>query len=293
MTKRGFFSMCLLMVGLVWPYGLLQAETTDHTALHFAMIPKKNIDQQIDEMCPLLRLLADKLERPVNVVRVSSYQAVIEGLLSADIDLAIMGPASYAYAKQRDGRIEAFASLTRKAGIFTPEGSYYQSVLVTLAENGAKTISELRGTKVAFTDPKSTSGSVIPRHEFSRKINTSLQNYFGGMSYTGSHDRSIRALVNYQIDAAFVSSSRLDEAVRKGIVTPQQVRILWRSQPIHFDPFVFRGHLPQSLKEQIRHIMFSSPEALRPMFDKKNATGIVAVSDNDYTNIRAITRQEH
>ena len=122
MTKRGFFSMCLLMVGLVWPYGLLQAETTDHTALHFAMIPKKNIDQQIDEMCPLLRLLADKLERPVNVVRVSSYQAVIEGLLSADIDLAIMGPASYAYAKQRDGRIEAFASLTRKGWHFYSGG---------------------------------------------------------------------------------------------------------------------------------------------------------------------------
>jgi len=291
MTKHGFF-ICFLVACLVWPLGNLQADTTDHTALHFAMIPKKNLDQQINEMTPLLHLLEEKLERPVDVVRVSSYQSVIEGLLSADIDLAILGPASYAYAKQRDDTIEAFASLKRKSGTFTPEGSYYQSVLVTLSDDGVTSLADLRGSKVAFTDPKSTSGSVIPHYEFRKKVNTPLPAYFGGMSYTGSHDRSIRALVNYQVDAAFVSSSRLDEAVRKGIVTAQQVTILWRSQPIHFDPFVFRGQLPEPVKEQIRHILFSSPKALQPMFDKKNATGIVAVSDKDYANIHAITCQE-
>ncbi len=292
MTKRGFIFTCLLLVSFVWPCGLLQADTADHTVLHFAMIPKKNLDQQIEEVQPLLRLLAEKLERPVDVVRVSSYQAVIEGLLSADIDLAILGPASYSFAKQRDASIEAFASIKRREGPFTPEGSYYQSVLVTLTDHGIETLTDLRGAKVAFTDPKSTSGSVIPHHEFRRQIKTPLQDYFGGMSYTGSHDRSVQALVNKQIDAAFVSSSRLDEAVRKGIVTPQQVRILWRSQPIHFDPFVFRGQLPQPLKEQIRCLMLSSPDVLQPMFDKKNATGIVAVSDDDYVNIHAITHRE-
>jgi len=292
MKRHPLYLLALML--LIWFIAgtSLHAATPDHSALHFAMVPKKNLDQQIEEIQPLLHLLANRLERPVDVVRVSSYQAVIEGLLSADIDFAIMGPASYAYAKQRDSSIEAFASLERKKGLFTPQGSYYQSLLVTLTNNNAQSIAALRGTKVAFTDPKSTSGAVIPQYELSRKINQPLQRFFGGMSYTGSHDRSIRALINYQVDAAFVSSSRLDEAVRKEIITPAQIRILWRSRPIHYDPFVFCGQLPEPLKQQIRQIMFSESDEIQTMLDKKNAAGIVPVNDSDYANIHAITRQE-
>ena len=284
--------IALLLSCLLLQSTSLAQEIPDQRPLHISMVPKKNLDQQIEEIQPLVRLLSDKLQRPVVIVRVSSYQAVIEGLLSADIDLAIMGPASYSYAKRRDPAIEAFASIKRRPGPFTPQGSYYQSLLVTLSASKLQTINDLKGKNVALTDPKSTSGAVIPEHEFGAQVAMSVRQFFGVISYTGSHDRSIRALINHQTDGAFLSSSRLDEAVRQQIITPQQIRVLWHSQPIHYDPFVFRGKLPQDLKTQIAEIMFSSSQQLETMLDKKNAISIVPVCDRDYANIHDITVQE-
>lgn len=217
--EKGIFLLVLITMVTT------SAAATELSALRIAMVPKKNIDQQIAELSPLLQLLSDHLGCPVTIVRASSYQAVAEGLLADTIDIALMGPASYAFAKQRDPQIEAFASFKRRQGTFTPEGSYYQSVLVIRSDGQKNSIALLRGGKVAFTDPHSTSGAVIPKHEFTALIGQPVESFFGGFNYTGSHDRSIQALINFQVDAAFVSSSRLDEAVRKKLIRAAQVSL--------------------------------------------------------------------
>ncbi len=278
---------------ILWPFfsfAFEQPALTDHArgVLYFSAIPKKNFDQQIQELRPLLDLLEKKLQKSIKIVRPQSYNAVIEGVLSRTIDFAVLGPASYAKARARDNRVEAFASFARKKGFITPEGSYYYSVLFTLKRNGFKSAGDLKQRKVAFTDPESTSGSVIPNMAFSTHIGSPLKAYFGTIVYTGSHDRSIKSVLDGHVDAAFVSSVRIDEAVEKNMLTPDQVEILWQSDPIHYDPFVFSGGVDNALKNQIRKIMLSSALCLKTMLQNMNMAGIVAVSDKDYQAIHDI-----
>ncbi len=286
MNFRHFFRLALLAAILfVSPVTMARSADSAGQPLYFSLIPKKNIDQQLKDLSPLLELLETKLQRPIEVVRPQSYQSVVEGVLSRSIDFAVLGPASYAMAKVRDPEIEAFACFSKGATAFTPPGSFYLSLLISLKTSGIVELEDLKGATVAFTDPASTSGSLIPSTEFAAQLDRPLENFFARQVYTGSHDRSIEAVIKNRVDAAFVASARLDEAVRKGQVTPDQLNILWQSRAIHYDPFVFRGGLDPELKEQIRLIMLASDDMLRAMHEKMNNVGIEAVSDADYQPI--------
>jgi len=260
----------------------------DKTSLWFSLIPKKDVDQQIADLKPLLELLEKKLQRPIKIIRPQSYDAVIEGILSRTIDFAILGPASYAKARARDNQVDAFASFSAKKGFLTPQGSFYNSVLFTLKAFGYASFMDLKGKRIAFTDPESTSGFIIPNMEFSRQIDLPLKAFFGTQIYTGSHDRSVDAVVNGNVDAAFVSSARVDEAITKEKINADDIVILWRSRPIHYDPFVFSGSVQEPLRNQIKQIMLSSPPQLEPMLKKMEMTGIVEVSNQDYQAIHDI-----
>jgi len=260
----------------------------DKTPLWFSLIPKKNVDQQISDLKSLLELLEEKLQRPIKIIRPQSYDAVIEGILSRTIDFAILGPASYAKARARDNRVDAFASFSAKKGFLTPQGSFYNSVLFTLKKFGYASFKDLKGKRIAFTDPESTSGFIIPNMEFSRRIDLRLKAFFGTQIYTGSHDRSINAVAKGDVDAAFVSSARVDEAVKKKKINADDIVILWRSRPIHHDPFVFGGSIQEPLRNRIKQIMLSSPPQLEPMLTKMEMAGIVEVSNQDYQAIHDI-----
>ncbi|WP_051689716.1 phosphate/phosphite/phosphonate ABC transporter substrate-binding protein [Pelobacter seleniigenes] len=277
-------SLCLFLV-LLGPLAGIGFCQQQGKPLYFSLIPKKNISQQLAELQPLFDLLEKNLKRPIEIVRPQSYQSVIESLLSHKIDFCILGPASYAYAKQRDHQITAFAAFEKAQGIVTPQGSYYYAVLFTLADAGFSKPEQLRGKTVAFTDPASTSGALIPSVEFANFIGQSLDKFVGKQIYTGSHDRAITAVLQGRVDAAFVSSARLDEAIRKGQLPPERVNILWTSKPIHHDPFVFSSSLDQKTRQQIRTLILSDAPELQSMFNKLLIKGIVAVADADYQAI--------
>ncbi len=282
----------LLTLSVVPALGEPTPGDRENDVLYFSLVPKKNVENQISELRPLIRYLEQELNRPIKTIHLQSYQAVIEGILSQTIDFAILGPASYAKARARDPRVEAFASFSSQKGFLTPQGSFYYSVLFTLKDFGYESISDLGGKKIALTDPASTSGAVIPAIYFGRDTGKSLSEFFSSLTYTGSHDRSISAVRKHYVDAAFVSSSRIDEAVLKGVVRPEQIVVLWQSEPIHSDPFVFRGGLDSSIKEDMKKIMLSLPPELNVMLEKMKMIGIEEVDNEDYQAIHEIVAIE-
>ena len=64
---NGFFILLIFAFPVIAPVGFsapcLAAE--NGRPLYFSIIPKKNVDQQIRELDPLLRLLEKNLRRPI------------------------------------------------------------------------------------------------------------------------------------------------------------------------------------------------------------------------------------
>jgi phosphonate transport system substrate-binding protein len=250
-------------------------------SLRIAVIPKKSMEELLREHKPLIDRLSAETGMPVEIVASSSYESVVDAIVSGGVDIAWLGPASYVLAYQRDPRIEPFASLTISRGYFTPAGHHYQALLLARKEV-ASDINALRGKRVVLTDPASTSGSVVPNAEFSSKIGQPLSEFFSSLVYSGSHDKSLDALIDRKVEAAFVSSVRADAYLNAGKIDRDTFNVLWRSEPIYYDPFVFRGDLCDSIKRRVRKAMLDDQQQLSAFLESQEASAIVPVSHAEY-----------
>lgn len=281
-----------ILCGLVLSLILVQASAEcSQGSLRLAVIPKKDMAVLVHEYQPLLQRLSQELGMPVQMVPMASYDSVVDAIVSGGVDVAWLGPASYILAHQRDPRIEPFASLTIDQGHFTPAGNHYQALLLT-HRNGPKDIDALRGGSVALSDPVSTSGSVVPNHEFPKRVGMPLQRFFGSIVYSGSHDKSLDALLEGRIDAAFVASVRADAYVSNGTIAAGSLRLLWRSDQIYYDPYVFSGSLCSTLKDRIRTAMLTNPMGLAHFFASQYASGFAPVNHDDYAPLLRMMKAE-
>lgn len=251
-------------------------------SLRISTIPVKDMGFLIEEYRPLASMLSQGLGMPVRILHASSYEAVVDALVSGGTDIARLGPASYLQAWQLNPEIEAFVSLVPARGHFSDGGSYYHSLLVTRNDKKLPSLASLRGRRVALSDPASTSGALIPRHAFAKLVEQPLGEYFSGLVYAGSHDRALDAVLDGRVDAAFVSSERADEYLTRELIDTQTLQVLWRSEPIHYDPLVFSAAVCEPLKERIRTLMTTASPKLDAFIRAQRAVDIVPVDHRAY-----------
>lgn len=260
--------------------------------LRFSLVPQNDAKKDAEAFRPLLKALEIETGKPIDVIIPISYGSVVEGLVASNIDLAMLGPASYAIAKNSAPDIAAFASYSIKAGAFQEEGPFYRSLLIVRSASKFKTQTSLKGTTLALVDPASTSGAVLPRRLYSSLVKVPLEQFFGRVVYTGGHDRSVLAVANGQVDAAFVSSFLLSSFVSDGKIKKEDYRILWQSELIPLDPFVYRGRLCEPIKETIRKVFLrKNGEEYREALEKLNAIRFSPINDESYRTILESLRE--
>jgi phosphonate transport system substrate-binding protein len=265
----------------------------DPRPLRFSLVPRTDLAKLLEEYRPLLKLLEKNLGRNITVIQPTSYGTVVEGLVAGTIDLASMGPASYSLAKNRDASVMPFVTWTMQGGTFVKAGSHtYNSLLIASQDGNLTDVAALKGRSVSLTDPASSSGAVIPRDEFGRLIGKRLEDYFGQVTYSGSHDRSVELIRKGYSDAAFVASEHLDEVIRQGRIEARAVRVLWQSRPIPHDPFVFRGKLCAPLKDKIRQTFLTDSPEIRKVLENLKADRFVPVTDEDYKHLQEVLTRE-
>lgn len=260
-----------------------QKSCEDPTPIRFALIPKKNMVEQLRYYQPLLRLLEKNLNRKVEVLQPTSYGTVIEGLLSNSVDIAELGAGSYALTKKRDASaIEAFATYSHTKGHFTEEGKYYRSILIVKSDSPYKSFDALRGATLNLTDPASTSGAIVPQKMFSATVGMPLNIFFERILYSGSHEAAIKLVHKGFSDAAFVASMRLDEEIKAHKFRNNDFKVLWQSNPIPNEPTVYRSNLCEPLKSKIRQVFFNHATELAPMLRNLNLVKLVETNDAEY-----------
>lgn len=282
----------LALTAWLWPaFGHAQPACDDPHPLRMALIPKSQAQQPRSQLAPLLRVLERSTQRRVELSLPSSYGAVIEGLLAGTVDVAELGPASYAMLMTRAESVQVFAALAARDSTSPEQPGRYHALLVTNRDAGLDNVAQLQGKRVSLTDPASTSGALLPRAGMRQLTGRTLEEHFGRVSYAGSHDRALQALRRDLVDAAFVSSTRLNEALQQGHLNADDVVELWRSPPVPTDPFVFRKRLCAPLQARIREAFLGHRAELAPMFQRLGSGAFVAAHDADYRAVRDLLRQ--
>jgi phosphonate transport system substrate-binding protein len=210
--------------------------------------------------------LTTRLGVPVELYPASDYAGVMQGLISGNLEYAGLGSSGYAgIAIQDPDAVEPLVTTEQVDGSLG-----YYSVMYVRADSPYQSVDDLKGKTLAFADPNSTSGYLVPSYE----LNTTgydLKEFFGKTGFGGGHEQAVVAVLNGQYDAGVTwtsgvgdpakgySRGNLRKMVDKGALDMDDIRIIWKSNLITNGPRVIRKDVPQELKDMMRGILVSLP----------------------------------
>lgn len=279
--------MAVVITGTAWA-----AECENPDSLTFAMVPTEETIAELELYKPVTDRMAELTGKKIEFFMPTSYASVVEGLLGGFVDVAVLGPYSYVIANEKDPGIEVFATYAKKPGHLQEEGPGYRAALVSKKGSKFTDIESLKGATIGLTDPGSTSGNLMPRVVFAEVVGMDIDKYFGKVAYTGSHELSTVAVAEGKVDAAFVATHRFDNVVNKGQVKLEEFNVLWQSDPIPQDPFVYRNELCKDIRDKVVETFLGlkdQPNAKKFLANVKSNT-FVPMSAEDYDIIRTLKK---
>lgn len=243
----------------------------------YGVIPVAGAAGLQDTFGKVAAYLQKELGIKVKLVTPSDYAGVIVGMAHKHIDVAYFGPKSYCEAAKRANAEALVVEIDAEAGI-----PGYYGYIITKKGSGLKTLADIKGKKWAFTDPNSTSGTLVPTVMFANK-DIDPQKYFSRVVYSGSHEASILSVKNGRVDAA--STNNLD--FNRGLGrqwSKNDFNIIWKSKLIPGSPMAVRKDLPESLKMAIKgaFISYDDKENLKKM----KILGYAPANDNMFNGVR-------
>ncbi|MCL4472294.1 MAG: phosphonate ABC transporter substrate-binding protein [Gammaproteobacteria bacterium] len=248
------------------------------------LIPAENNEEMVAKFEPMRALLEKKLGRKVKVFTATDYTGVIEGMKKKRVDIAWFGPLAYYLAEQEAGA-EAFAVGVRDNGKST-----YRSIFVVPGDSPAKSLKDLKGKSVAFVDPASASGGLMPAYMVKKETGMMPEQFFGKFTYAGSHDAAELAVKNKTVDAAADNDITYPKMLAKGLITKESNRVLLESPDLPGSPLTYRKDLPVELKTKMREAILAAHNEI-----KVTGYGSIirydAVKPADYQVIRDMVKE--
>ena len=276
--KQIMKAVVTLILTLCIPVGAMAVPAGWPKELHFGLIPTESVSGITDRYEGLAKHLEKKLGIPVKMQVSTDYAGVITAMQFKHVDLAYFGPKSYVEAAQRAGA-EAFAMEVLEDGTMG-----YHGIIISKKGSGINKIEDAKGKVWAFTDPNSTSGTLVPTVLFVKTMKIDPEKYFSKVIYSGSHESSILAIQGGKVDIASTNDLDLDRGNGKQWNKDKDFQVLWTSDLIPGSPMACRKDLPESLKKAIKDafLSYNDQEGLK----KLKLKGFAATDDKTYNPIR-------
>lgn len=261
----------------------------DYQVLKFGILSGENEQDRIMRNEPLRAYLAETLGVEVEIFTAGNYDGVIQAMAANQIEIGRYGSSSYAAAyTATDGGVVPTLTTLKKDGT-----TGYKSIVVTRCDSGLTSLEDAAGKIMAFADPDSTSGYAVPYFNMVNVEGFKPEDYFGTVTFSGSHEAGVSGVVNGTFDVAATYQDSEDNSIftrmeDKGMIEPGQVCKIWTSPEITSGPWTFRTNLPEALIEDVTAAIEGFPEAdpegykLYSSFDPEDANPSVGFTRVDH-----------
>ncbi len=225
------------------------SELVDPDTLVFAYTPVEDPAIYEDIWQPFIAHLSEVTGKDVQFFAVQSNSAEVEAMRSGRLHIGGFSTGPTPFAVNLAGAVP-FAIMGSEDGRFG-----YTLQVYTQADSDIQEMPDLAGKRVAHTSPTSNSGNQAPRALFPALGVTPDEDY--EVAYSGSHDQSMLGVVAGDYDAAPVASEVVERMAERGLYDPEEVRIVWESDPFPTTSYTYAHDLAPELKEKIEEAFFS------------------------------------
>jgi phosphonate transport system substrate-binding protein len=260
------------------------ASTGDATILKIGIVPYDAPDKLQAQYTPFADYIAGKAGKTAQVFVAQDYVGVVQALQADQIDAAYLNPLSYVLFDQRMRNTPEHL-----IPLAMPEvhGSlYYYGVILTRTDTGIKNIQGLKGKKMAFSEPTSTSGYLYP-YQYMLAHGVNPDKDLGQKVFAGT-PAVIPALLNHTVDAGAV----FEEGITM-FANPEQRKqlvVLARVGPIANGMFVVRGNLDPVIVAKLRAALVSinTDPAAKSAMTKLQVTRWDPADDSVFDPVRKV-----
>ncbi len=149
----------------------------------------------------------------------------------------------------------------------------YFSIMLARKGSGINSVEDMKGKKLGFADPDSTSGYLVPSVALPVQLGMPLAEYFSETGFGGGHENVVLELLKGNFDASVTWSSGVGEytdgytsgnirkMVDKGLLDMNDVVEVWRSPLIPNGPIVVSNKLDKDVRAKFVDYMKALPEA--------------------------------
>ncbi|WP_415063379.1 phosphate/phosphite/phosphonate ABC transporter substrate-binding protein [Bdellovibrio sp.] len=284
------FTTIVLMVSLTACQSKKDVLGTEKNPIKFQLVPSVDAKVLADNAEVLKQYLEKNTPYKYQITIPQSFVAVVEAFGTKRADVAAINTYGYYMAHEKYG-VEARLTVIR-FGLAT-----YQSQFLARADSKIKTLKDLTGKKMAFVDPASTSGYLLPMKTLKDRHIEPKQTVFAM-----KHDSVISMIYQRQVDAGatYYSPPRnghIEDARRLVKIqypdVEEKIKIIELSEPIPNDPIVFRKDMPEEMKDVIINALLkfvATPDGQKAVDLMLGATNFKKSSDGDYDSVREMLK---
>jgi phosphonate transport system substrate-binding protein len=250
------------------------------------------------------KLLEQTFQTPIKLVVAADYGGVIQAFGAKQLEIAYMSPAAYASAwLESNGDVRPLSVTQEQDG-----STSYVAMMYTRADSGITSLQDMKGRALAWSDPNSASGYLLPRSEFRQMgIDPEPGKYFGRTGFAGGHEQAVIAVLNKQYDAGVAWTSgqgthaegytrgALRMMVEKKMLDMKDLRVIWTSRPVLNGPLTVRKSTPAAFQDDMLAFHLALPAAHPDIYrsiDMGKGKGWVPVKHEDFQPFVDMLREE-
>jgi phosphonate transport system substrate-binding protein len=263
--------------------------------IRLALVPSQEAGKVLTNAEKLMEYLHTQTGYFFTASMPANYIVAIEGFGTSKVDIAMVTTFSYLLAHQKYGATAAL-KIVRRNGDTCYGGQFLAHV-----ESGIHSIKDLQGKRVAFTDPASGSGYVLPKAMLKRNGIQPAQEVFAQR-----HDNVVMMIYQRRVDAGAAYYSAPDKRTgalqdARALVIKQypdvaeKVINIGYTDMIANDPISFRRDFPPAMKAEIVKAMVAfskSAEGKPVMINLYGIEGLLPATDADYDGLRTMLKEQ-
>jgi len=225
----------------------------------------------------------------------ASFIAVVEAFGTGKADIASINTFSYLMANEKYGA-EAKLRIVRDGGEIN-----YKAQFITRFDSGIENLSDIQGRTIAYVDPSSTSGFILPKAMLDKMGIKPSESVFAM-----KHDNVVIMIYQRQVDVGATyyapphpeTGEILDARMRVKQQFPdveKKIKIIGFSEEIPNDPWVFRKDMDEDMKEKIITALMrymKTEKGKIAMYEIYDIVDLIPTKDSDYDKLRKMLKDQ-
>ncbi len=259
---------------------LVQAGVSE---LRWGYTPFLGSDDETEGWDPVFKWVGAALGVEIITVPIRNYAEAERMIVLGEVDVATMSPYGYVQAQKLEPELQVFASHVARG---TPTYGVY---IIAGGESPVQSLDDLRGSRFAYVDKRSTSGWLFPAARMLQQGIDPLKDLQA--EFLGSHGAVFDAVASNQVDAGAIYDHALTE---QRVLHPRghDVRVIAKAPRVPFDAYVLRAGLPavvgRGLGELLGELSTQTAEGRRLLGGTPSVNGFFPVKDDHYDILREV-----